>query len=254
MPPQPSHFIPVVTPQPPQPQSPGTHPAGPASFGSSPAFGSPLSGSRGDQGVGTHACWHGHPASAPSVPGGPGCRGNVPLATMPRRGHQLAGKSRQKRCHRQRWLGHACPPHKHATGVGQEAPRPRASPGGAGTESKEPGWQVLVCPAGTWSKVLMWLKQRPGLCPAAPRAAGPRPAVRVAPARGEGALWRCPGHIPCRRDHCRFHQPLPLTASVTPCRPSWTFPALASRLFPGCGCKVAPAVGGARLSIALACP
>lgn len=130
--PIPPHFMPIVTHQPPQPQSPGTHPDGPANFESPPAFGSPPSGSLGDQGMGTHACWHSHPASTPGVPAGPACRGAVPLATIPRRGHQPAGKSRQMRCHRQPWLGHACRPHKHATGMGKEPPKPRASPGGAG--------------------------------------------------------------------------------------------------------------------------
>lgn len=128
-----------------------------------------------------------------------------------------------------------------------------ASPGGAGNGE---GWQVLVCPPGTWSKVLM-AKAETGagarLCQARGATSQPRqirragvPSPRPAGGRAEGALSRSPGHssVPRNcRERCRFHQPLPLTASLTPCRPPWTFPALASRLFPGCGCRVARAAG-----------
>lgn len=56
------------------------------------------------------------------------------------------------------------------------------------------------------------------------------------------------------RDRCRFHQPLPLTASLTPRRPPWTFPALASRMFPGTGPGWCRAVRGSRLYKALGSP
>lgn len=123
--------------------------------------------------------------------------------------------------------------------------------------SRAPGWQVLMCPAGTWSKVLMakaeagagaWLCQElRGRVPATadPQCGCPRPTPRGRPWRGSpvavpGSQFPAEGPF---RDRCRFHQPLPLTASLTPCRPPWTFPALASRLLTGCGCRVAWAAG-----------
>ncbi|XP_056352948.1 uncharacterized protein LOC130255909 [Oenanthe melanoleuca] len=100
--------------------------------------------------------------------------------------------------------------------------------------SRAPGWQVLLCPAGTCSKVLMAKTEAGAGAPLCRGLRWPQPV----------AGYPCGGTrvtVPCRGDRCRFHQPLPLTASVTPCRPPWTFPALASRLFPGCSCRVAPA-------------
>lgn len=119
--------------------------------------------------------------------------------------------------------------------------------------NRAPGWQVLMCPAGTWSKVLMakaevgagarLCQELRGRVPATADPQCPQPTPRGGPWRGSpvavpGSQFPAEGPF---RDRSRFHQPLPLTASLTPCRPPWTFPALASRLFPGCGCRVARA-------------
>lgn len=87
-------------------------------------------------------------------------------------------------------------------------------------------------PVGLWGRVpamtclAAWVPPAHGTCEAVDREPCPCPWV-TQPRRGATSGPRR-----------RFFQLLPLTPSLALCRLPWTFPPLASQLFPGCGCSV----------------
>lgn len=250
------------------PGPPGTHTTGPASFGVPSSLRGPSSGHRQGPGSSLSGClsWrarsggtclpapppHQHPSrpsSPPARDGVLGCRGAVPPVPFPRRGHQQAGKSQHIPRRGSATCGlHTSGPQVWERGHG-EVRRCWANPNGTGTGSR-----VLGCRVGGHREQGLNGQWRPG--PAAGLCQGLRGRV---PATASPAAWvplahaireaverePCPGPWVTRPHRgavlgprCRFHQPLPLTVSLTLCWLHWTFLALASRLFPGCGCSV----------------